>query len=145
MTHINQSALLPYSAGQLFDLVNDIASYPEFMDGCSTVEIIEKSQNQITSRLVLGKAGLRYAFTTCNTLKPSESMTMTLVEGPFENFSGAWTFLALDENACKVSLDMEFEFASGLVDAALKQLFESTSRNLVNSVCKRAELLYGSQ
>ena len=136
---------MPYSAGQLFDLVNDIASYPDFMDGCSAVEIIEQNQNQITARLELGKAGLRYAFTTCNTLKPSESMTMTLVEGPFENFAAAWTFRALDENACKVSLDMKFEFASGLVDVALKRLFESTSRNLVNSVCKRAELLYGSQ
>ena len=145
MTHINQSALLPYSAEQLFDLVNDISCYPEFMDGCSAVEIIEKSEEKITARLELGKARLRYSFTTCNTLKPSESMTMTLVEGPFESFSAAWTFLALSENACKVSLDMEFEFSSGLVDAALKQLFNSPSRTLVNSVCKRAEILYGGQ
>jgi ribosome-associated toxin RatA of RatAB toxin-antitoxin module len=145
LTHINQSALLPYSASQLFDLVNDIQSYPEFMDGCRAVEIIEKSQDQITARLELGKAGLRYAFTTCNTLKPAESIKMALVEGPFENFAAAWTFHALDKNACKVSLNMEFEFASGLVNAALKQLFDSTSRNLVNSVCKRAGLLYGSQ
>ena len=145
MTHINQSALLPYSAGQLFDLVNDIDSYPEFMDGCSAVEILDKREEQITARLELGKAGLRYAFTTCNTLKPSESMTMTLVEGPFEHFAAAWTFQALSENACKLSLDMEFEFSSVLVDVALKRLFDSTSRTLVNSVCKRAEILYGGQ
>ena len=120
-------------------------SYPEFMDGCRAVEILDKNADQITARLELGKAGLRYAFTTCNTLTPSESITMSLVEGPFEKFSAAWTFRALNENACKVSLDMEFEFASGLVDVALKQLFNSTSHNLVNSVCKRADLLYGSQ
>ena len=135
--------MLPYSAEQLFELVNDIEAYPEFMDGCISATILENSPEEVTARLELGKAGLRYSFTTCNALVPGQSMTMSLVEGPFQSFSAAWTFKALSDSACKVSLAMEFEFSSGIIDTALKHLFESTSRNLVNAVCKRAESLYG--
>lgn len=143
MASIDQSALLPYSAGQMFALVNDIEAYPEYMNGCLNAEIIARSGNQVTARLDLGKAGMRYSFTTCNTLVEPDSMTMALVEGPFRHFDAVWTFKALSDNACKVSLKMEFEFAAGLVDVVLKRLFDATSRNLVNAVCKRAGELYG--
>jgi ribosome-associated toxin RatA of RatAB toxin-antitoxin module len=139
VTIIDQSALLPYSAGQLFDLVNDIEAYPEFMDGCIDAEIISENSRQVTARLVLGKAGLRYTFTTCNTLNAPERMTMALVEGPFKKFSATWDFKELNQTACKISLKMEFEFSSGLINAAMKSLFDATSRNLVNAVCQRAE------
>ena len=143
MSIIDQSALLPYSAGQMFALVNDIEAYPEYMDGCIGAEILETTGNQVTARLDLGKVGLRYSFTTRNTLVEPESMTMALVEGPFRHFEATWTFRALNENACKVSLKMEFEFATGLVDAVMKRLFDTTSRNLVNAVCQRAQGRYG--
>ena len=143
MSIIDQSALLPYSAGQMFALVNDIEAYPEYMDGCIGAEILETTGNQVTARLDLGKVGLRYSFTTRNTLVEPESMTMALVEGPFRHFEATWTFRALNENACKVSLKMEFEFATGLVDAVMKRLFDTTSRNLVNAVCQRAHERYG--
>jgi len=140
---IDQSALLPYSAEQMFALVNDIDAYPLFMDGCLDAEVLERTEDQVTGRLVLGKAGLRYSFTTCNVIHRPESMIMSLVEGPFRQFEAIWTFKPLGDSACKVSLHMAFEFSSGLVDAALKLLFESTSKNLVNAICKRAEALYG--
>lgn len=143
MTRIEQSALLPYSAGQMFALVNDIEAYPEFMEGCRGAQILEINGNLVTARLELGKAGLHYAFTTRNTLVPDESMRMALVEGPFSTFDATWKFQALSDTACKVSLEMVFEFSSGLVDMALKRLFDSTSRNLVNAICKRADALYG--
>lgn len=113
------------------------------MDGCLGAQLLESSEEEVTARLELGKVGLRYSFTTCNALVPGESMTMSLVEGPFKHFSAEWRFKALNDSACKVSLEMEFEFSSGVIDAALKHLFEATSRNLVNAVCKRAEMLYG--
>ena len=143
MTAIDQSALLPYSARRIYDLVNDIEAYPDFMDGCLGAQIMERSENEVIARLELGKAGLRYAFTTRNALVPAQSMTMAREEGPFKHFDAAWTFTSLGENACKVSLKMEFEFSSLLLDVALKRLFESTSRSLVNAVCKRAEEIYG--
>ena len=143
MTSIDQSALLSYSASQLFELVNDIESYPQFMDGCLSAEIISSKPQEVTARLELGKAGLHYTFTTCNTLNSPESMTMALVEGPFSYFDATWYFKELNESACKINLKMEFEFSSGLIDMSLRYLFENTSRNLVNAICRRAEEFYG--
>ncbi len=51
MTTIQQSALLPYSAEAMFDLVNDIESYPEFMDGCLGAEVLSKTENELQGRL----------------------------------------------------------------------------------------------
>jgi ribosome-associated toxin RatA of RatAB toxin-antitoxin module len=143
MTLIEKSALLPYSCEQMFALVNDVQSYPEFLDGCKAVNLIEKTDNTITAELVLGKAGLRYAFTTRNTLTPFSQMDMHLVEGPFKSFEACWNFLELKENACKTSLSMRFDFSGGLVDMALRRLFEAVANNLVTAVCKRAEQCYG--
>jgi len=127
----------------MFDLINDIASYPQFMDGCLAAEVLHRSETEVLARLDLGKAGLKYSFTTRNTLDAPESMTMELVDGPFKQFDARWTFIALTEDACKASLDMQFEFSSGLLDLALKNLFDSSCKNLVNAVCKRADKLYG--
>jgi ribosome-associated toxin RatA of RatAB toxin-antitoxin module len=143
MAVISQSALLPYSAEQMFALVNDIAAYPQFMNGCLGAEVLSQDPTSVTARLDLGKAGLRYSLTTRNELAAPEKMTMTLVDGPFSVFSAEWRFVPLKADACKTCLDMRFEFRAGLVDAALKALFEATSRDLVNAICKRAEKLYG--
>jgi ribosome-associated toxin RatA of RatAB toxin-antitoxin module len=145
MVTISQSALLPYSAGQMFALVNDIAAYPAFMQGCLGAEVLSVQDDTVTARLELGKAGLRYALTTRNLLVAPEKVTMTLVDGPFSAFSAEWRFVPLKDDACKTCLDMRFEFRAGLIDAALSALFEATSRDLVNAICKRAEQLYGKK
>ena len=126
----------------MFDLVNDIESYPHFMDGCIDAEIISKTDEVVAGRLVLGKAGLKYSFSTRNQLDPPCSMEMELLEGPFKQFKACWTFTKLRDDACKVNLLMEFEFSSGLIDVALKTLFDASCKNLVNAVCERANLLY---
>jgi len=143
MVTISQSALLPYPAERMFALVNDIAAYPQFMQGCLGAEILQASDDEIVARLELGKAGLRHTFTTRNRLQAPEQMEMTLVEGPFRTFSARWRFIRLGDAACKTCLDMQFEFRVGMIDAVLSSLFEATSRDLVNAVCRRAEQLYG--
>ena len=149
MVTISQSALLPYSAEQMFALVNDIAAYPQFMQGCLNAEVLSVVRagkaEEVTARLDLGKAGLRYSLTTRNRLQAPEQMTMTLVDGPFAAFTAEWRFVPLAAEACKTCLDMSFEFRAGLIDAALSTLFEATSRDLVNAIFKRAEHLYGKK
>jgi ribosome-associated toxin RatA of RatAB toxin-antitoxin module len=143
MMRISRSALLPYPATAMFDLVNDIEAYPRFLQGCLGARVHEASDTEITASLELGKAGLRYTLTTRNELEPPRRMRMHLVNGPFRSFDAEWNFEPLGEAACKARLDMNFEFSAGLLDAALASLFESTARELVNAVCTRAEQLYG--
>jgi ribosome-associated toxin RatA of RatAB toxin-antitoxin module len=143
MTTISQSAILPYSAQVMFDLVNDIESYPLFMHGCLKAEILSANANELVARLELGKAGFKYAFTTRNQLRPPDSIEMALIEGPFKKFAAQWRFVALTEAASKTCLDMQFEFRAGIIDMALRNLFEATSKDLVNAISKRAAHLYG--
>lgn len=145
MPEIEQSALLPYTAEQMFALVNDIESYPEYMTGCQAARVISRDGNEVTAELVLGKAGLRYAFTTRNELTPPERMEMHLVEGPFREFEACWEFESLSEGACKVRLFMHFEFAAGLANLALRKVFEAASAAQVSAVCERAEQVYGKR
>jgi ribosome-associated toxin RatA of RatAB toxin-antitoxin module len=143
MPQIARSALLPYSAARMFALVNDIAAYPQYMQGCIAAEVLTTNEQEITARLTLGKAGFRYSFTTRNHLQPPQQMQMSLVEGPFRRFNALWRFDALSDTASKASLDLQFEFSLGLVDAVLASLFESTASDMVSAVAKRAEQLYG--
>ncbi len=145
MTRIDRSALVMYSARQMYDLVNDIESYPLFMQGCQKARVISRTDSEVIGELTLGKAGLQHSFTTRNTVKPGEEMCMGLVEGPFRTFGASWRFQPLAENACKVSLQMEFDFAGGLMGFALEKLFNHSANSLVDSVVERANLLYGGQ
>jgi ribosome-associated toxin RatA of RatAB toxin-antitoxin module len=145
MSRIHRSALVMFTARQMYDLVNDIESYPLFMQGCQAASVISRSDTEVIGQLTLGKAGLSYSFTTRNLLKPAEEMKLSLVEGPFRSFGASWHFIPLGENACKVSLQMEFDFAGGMMALALEKLFNHYANTLVDAVVSRAQQLYGSQ
>ena len=142
MATVNRSALLPYSAHDMYCLVNDVASYPQFMDGCSSVEIIEHTDQLMRATLCLKKAGMEVSFTTCNQLVADTSIEMCLQDGPFKTFNGLWHFKALSDSACKLTLDLEFEFKSRTLAKLATGMFSGVSSNLVDSLCKRADEIY---
>ncbi len=144
MTIVQRSALVPYSAAAMFELVNAIEAYPQFMDGCSGTTILERSNDIVKARLDLAKGGMRYSFTTRNRLLPPERIEMTLVEGPFETFNGAWTFQALRENACKIALHLQFEMSGRLLNFAARKMFDGVANQMVDALVKRAHQLHGS-
>lgn len=145
MTSINRSALVEYSAEQMFDLVNAIEHYPEFMQGCVSARVLSQSDTELVGELRLSKAGISQQFTTRNTLHRPQRIEMSLVEGGFKNFAATWTFDALTEHACKVSLAMDFEFKSGLMDFAAEKLFSSSANNQVDAIVQRAHEVYGGE
>lgn len=142
MATVNRSALLPYSAHDMYCLVNDVASYPQFMDGCSSVDIIEHTNQLMRATLYLKKAGMEVSFTTCNQLVAGTSIEMYLQDGPFKTFNGLWQFNALSDSACKLTLDLEFEFKSRTLAKLATGMFSGVSSNLVDSLCKRADEIY---
>ena len=142
-THIQRSALLPYPAQALYDLVNDVAKYPEFLPWCSSAEILESTELLMRARLGVAKGGLSQHFVTRNTLVPGQSIEMNLEEGPFTKLHGVWVFKPLGEKACKISLDMTFDYAGAIVKATLGPLFNQAANTLVDAFCQRAKHLYG--
>ena len=143
MAHVSRSALIGYSAQQMFDLVNDIEQYPQFMQGCRSARVISKTDTELVGELSLAKAGVTQTFVTRNSLIAPSRIEMRLEEGNFSRFSAVWQFEALSEAACKVSFDMEFEFKYGLVDLAVGKLVSSSANNLVDALVDRAKLVYG--
>ncbi len=143
ITHIAKSALLPYAADNLFDLVNDITAYPQYMEGCVGAHIVHTQGDVIEARLDLARAGIEQSFVTRNRLMRPHSIVMELVEGPFRTLNGHWQFKALAPSACKVSLDLQFEIDGRLAKLAVGLLFASVANTLVDSLCKRAHQLHG--
>jgi len=138
-THIQRSALLPYPAQALYDLVNDVASYPQFLPWCSSAEVLESSETHMRASLNIAKGGLSQRFVTRNTLVPGQSIEMNLEEGPFYQLHGVWVFKPLGEKACKISLDLSFDYAGPLVRATLGPLFNQAANTLVDAFCQRAK------
>ena len=139
MTVISRSALVMHSAQAMYDLVNDVASYPQFMDGCAAVEVFEHTEQTMLARLVLKKAGVQISLMTRNSLQSPRQIEMQLEDGPFKKLKGLWLFKPLTEEACKVSLDLEFEFSSRGMGLAASNLFAGVANNLVDSLCQRAD------
>lgn len=142
-TRIQRSALLPYPAQALYDLVNDVASYPQFLPWCSASEVLEVCETHMLASLEVAKAGIGQRFVTRNALLPAQRIEMNLQEGPFTSLNGVWEFKALGEKACKISLDLTFDYAGPLVRATLGPLFNQAANTMVDAFCQRAKQLYG--
>lgn len=143
MTTISRSALVMHSAEQMFDLVNDVRKYPEFLQGCDATRVIAEGEDFIEAELTLSKVGFTYSFVTRNQLVRPELMEIQLVEGPFTELSGTWRFQELSEGACKVILDLDFEVKNRIAGAALSALFKQVASNMVEAFVKRGKHVYG--
>ncbi len=144
MTMINKSALVPYSAKQMFDLVDDIDAYPEFLPGCCKTETSNRTEESVDGVMYLTKGGIKLELGTHNEMITNEEIKLRLIKGPFKRLTGIWTFSQLREDACKVSLKMEFEFSSKILSLALGVLFNQLANNMLDAFCKRAKQVYKS-
>ena len=143
ITTIQRSALLMHSAEQMYQLVNDVEAYPQFMKGCRGARILEQGEDYMVARLELMAKGVSCNFVTRNTLHQNSAIELNLEEGPFSQLHGKWTFKSLTESACKVSLQLEFQFNSMSVGLASSSLFSSVANNLLDATVAQAAKVYG--
>lgn len=143
MTEINRSALVPYSAEKMFCLVNDVYSYPEFLPWCKSTEILAQTDSEVEASIEMLKAGIHKSFTTRNVLHKPELIEMQLVDGPFRQLHGYWRFDTLNASACKVTLDIEFEFSNKILSMTVGPIFSQICNTLVNAFVSRARDVYG--
>jgi len=142
MPKVTRSALVSFSADQMFDLVNDVARYPEFLPGCSGSRVIESSDSAMVASVDVSKAGISKTFTTSNRLADGAEILMELVDGPFKKLQGGWYFTPLDDQACKVELKLEFEFSSRMIEMAFGKIFNELTTNMVSAFTQRAKQVY---
>jgi ribosome-associated toxin RatA of RatAB toxin-antitoxin module len=142
---IERSALVVYPAMDMYRLVHDVPSYPEFLKWCVEAVVHEQDAEQQLASLAVRVAGLQQRFTTRNRLVAGERLVMSLVDGPFQALSGEWRFLQLGEAGSKVTLELDFDFQRGLVSSAFQKGFARIADHLVGEFCRRAERLYSGQ
>lgn len=142
MPKIHRQSLVMYSAEQMYQLVNDIKAYPEFVPDCLDAKVLSQHQNEIKASLQIGKAGIGKWFTTHNIMQDDHSVKINLVDGPFKQLTGLWKFTELDEESCQVSLDLEFEFSSKLIEMAFGSVFNHMANQMVRAFTKRAAYVY---
>ncbi|GAA4881181.1 SRPBCC family protein [Ferrimonas pelagia] len=142
MPEINRSALVRFSAAQMYALVNDVAAYPQFLPGCVGSEVVSVSDGAMLASVSVKKAGIAQSFTTENRLEPDQAIHMALKEGPFRQLTGSWRFTSLREDACKVELSLQFEFANVLVEKAFGKVFNDLAQSMVQSFSQRAKEVY---
>ncbi|MDP8078665.1 type II toxin-antitoxin system RatA family toxin [Phocoenobacter skyensis] len=143
MPIINQSTLVPYSAKQMYDLVNDYERYPEFLSGCVGTKTLTTAKNELEAELHIQKLGISQRFSTHNTMIKNQKIEMILLNGPFRYLKGAWTFTSLDEQSCKIALYLEFEFSNPVIAMVFGKVFNELTHKMINSFKKRAKEIYG--
>ena len=143
MVIVDRSALVGYSAGQMYALVEDIESYPRFLPWCSSAAVTERDGTRTVATMHVNFRGIREQFTTANTNEPGRMITMQLVSGPFRHLLGHWRFTPLAEDACKVEFRLEYEISSRLLERVIGPVFQHIANSFMDAFVRRAEQMHG--
>jgi ribosome-associated toxin RatA of RatAB toxin-antitoxin module len=142
---VTKSALVPFSAGALYELVADVESYPTFLPWCKSTTVHYRRDEEVKATIEISRGPIRKSFTTVNSMVHHRSIEMRLVEGPFRYLEGTWTFKALGDEGSKISLYMTFEFESGLINLSFGPVFTGITNSLVDAFSSRAAEVYGKR
>ena len=143
MPQIHRQKIVPYTPQAMFELVNDVARYAEFVPWCVESRLLRADSDALSAMLTFAKGGLHKSFTTLNRLEMHKMIEIRLLEGPFKQLEGFWRF-EQHEAGCKVSLDLEFEFSTKMLGILFGPVFNQVASTLVDVFCKRAAELYGA-
>jgi len=143
MAVVHKSVFLGFSAEQMYALVANIEDYPKFLPWCSGVEVSERNENTVAATLDVQYHGVKQSFTTLNENTPPATIKMALLNGPFKSLDGVWTFTFLRADACKIELDLHYEFSNRMLEQIIGPVFGVIANSMVDSFCKRAETVYG--
>jgi ribosome-associated toxin RatA of RatAB toxin-antitoxin module len=140
---INRSALVPYSAKEMFALVSDIEAYPQFLPWCTEARVLSHEHDEVRASIGFAVSGLSRSFSTRNYHQVNKMIEMQLVEGPFSSLHGCWQFDTLGDTGCKISLFLEYDFSSRMLGMVVGPVFNQIANTLVDSFRQRAAEIYG--
>lgn len=145
MAKVVKSVLVPYSAAEMFELVDRVEEYPQFLPWCGGTELLRRDENVTEATIHLHYLQVRQHFTTENSKRIPEEMGIRLKSGPFRNMDGSWHFRRLSDVACKIEFELHYEFSSGLLEKILGPVFGMVTNSLVDAFVHRAENVYGAR
>lgn len=141
--NVSRTALTTYTTGEMYALVADVLSYPQFLPWCRSTQVVNQRENEVRATIELAYRGITRTFTTQNRMLHDRKIEMRLVEGPFRHLEGYWSFTPLGEHGCKVSLTLEYEFSNWLLSMVLGPVFNPIANSLVDAFHSRAVTIHG--
>jgi ribosome-associated toxin RatA of RatAB toxin-antitoxin module len=142
---VERSALVSYTSAEMFALVRDIESYPQFLPWCSGAEILSTEPDAVTARIDFAASGVVRSFTTCNRHQQDKMIEMHLVDGPFSHLQGCWQFDPLGDVGCKTSLFLRYEFSNRILGLVVGPVFSHIANSMVDAFHQQAVVVYGSR
>ncbi len=142
MPNVKRSRTVTYSCEQMYALVNDVDNYHKFLPYCVGSNVHHRDEDEVQATLLIGAGGMSKSFTTRNRLQVNKMIEIRLVDGPFSHLEGFWRFDE-EDGGCKISFDLEFEFAGKIFSMLLGPVFDQVTDKMVDAFCDRAEVVYG--
>ena len=139
MVNVEKTVLVHHTAAQMFNLVDKVERYKEFLPWCGGVDLIERSDATTTATIFIDFHGLKQSFTTQNEKRFPGAMDMKLKDGPFKHFEGNWRFIPLSDEACKIEFKLAYEFSSPWLSQLISPVFSQIANTFVDSFVTRAD------
>jgi ribosome-associated toxin RatA of RatAB toxin-antitoxin module len=142
MALVEKSVLLPFSAEQMFLLVDNVVDYPQFLPWCGGTDVTVIDDSKIRATVHINYHHVKQSFTTENMRVRAQRIDMNLLDGPFKNLEGSWHFIALTPTACKIEFRLNYEFSNKLLETVVGPVFHYIASTFVEAFIKRAEIIY---
>ena len=146
MKTVTKSVLIWYSPEEMFNLVTDVASYPQFLPWCDRASVQSQDDTGMTAQVGISFSGIRQSFTTRNTHVPGREVHMQLIDGPFSQLEGQWKFQPVgegDQRACRIEFELRYGFSNIALATLIGPVFDRIAGSMVDAFVKRAEEVYG--
>lgn len=142
MARVEKSVLVGHSPQCMFELVDRVEDYPDFLPWCGGTELIQRDDERTVATIHIAYLGIRQSFTTENLKTHPREMRITLQDGPFAELEGDWTFLPLGDDACKVEFRLQYVFSSKVLETILAPVFSHITNTFVDAFVRRADEVY---
>lgn len=145
MALVEKSVLIERSAQEMFELVDRVEDYPQFLPWCNRTELKFRDSAKTTATLYINYLSVKSHFTTENDKEFPLLMNIRLIDGPFRRLDGTWRFKPLAEHACKIEFALAYEFSSRTFEKVIGPVFSNIANTFVDAFVRRAEQIYGAR
>ena len=145
MALVEKTVLVPYSAEQMFALVDNVADYPQFLPWCGGASINSIDGDLMQATVHIDYHHIKHSFTTVNVRQLHRRISISLKDGPFKSLDGIWHFMPLSESACKIELRLHYEFSNRLLEKIIGPVFHHIANSFVDAFVARAEKVYAGK
>jgi ribosome-associated toxin RatA of RatAB toxin-antitoxin module len=122
----------------IFNLINEVENYPDFLPWCTKTEVTKESENINIGKIFISKSFIKWNFSTKNTIDVNKSITLSLVDGPFDELNGQWSFKTIDSNNTHVTLEIDYKFKNSLIEISIEPIFSTIMNSILKSFIDQA-------